>query len=217
MFPAYSYFRFARSCFWLIPSIIGAELISSVTNNFGRFCSEAKDKMPFSEASLTNTYAIPLTRSISYTRYYYISSFSLSDNIQKDPLLQVHSSLLSNGIPAIWKLGEYTPESLNSTPLGRPTRLFASTKNNGSSPSSSKRVGTPGKRRTSRRLTQKRESQVEASPVIETLEIPDETRIYTRELWIFEFNGFVFNKCDDYPGLARLTGILFGSLIVFRA
>jgi hypothetical protein len=161
--------------------------------------------MSFTERCQTNTHQINLPNPISWTRYYYISSFSLSKNPQEDPLLKVYSSLLLAGIPALWKLAEYTHLSANT---GRPTRLFSSNNNITNSPGNSL---TPGKRRTSSRLNQKRKSQVGecSSPTIsEHVDIPDEKRIYCRELWIFEYGNIPLKKCS-FPGLARMQGTRF--------
>jgi hypothetical protein len=154
----------------------------------------------FSESCLTNTFQIELQKTITWTRFYYISSFSVDKNTnQKDPFLDIYSSLLQASIPAVWKLAEYT----SSDQTGRPTRLFSTIKQ------SPKRGNqSDGKRRTSTRLNEKkRMSQGIISLDGEVYdEVPDAKRLYCRELWAFDFGATSFKKCD-YPGLLRLQGI----------
>lgn len=142
--------------------------------------------------------------SVSWSRYYFVSAFEV-DGGGKDPLLQLYSALLEAGIPALWKLAEYSILEPSGLPLGRPTRLFSDTGTAGKS-ASSKRAA-PAKRRTSSRLNQKRINAelATADPTLGDIQ-PDEKRLHCRELWVFELNDRSLKK-GDFPNFSRMQGI----------
>ncbi|KAJ3225557.1 Mediator of RNA polymerase II transcription subunit 13-like [Clydaea vesicula] len=179
----------------------------------------------FSDSSLTNSFVISNVKSVVWKRYFYISKFELtseenipSNNINvKDPLLSTYLDLLEDGIPCLWKLGEYeTGTSKN----GKPTKLFSNLKNSKlrrknslhnisaddessntkSVPNHEEKIKPSSKRRSSheeKRYTSKRKKTnalktLSSNKSEDNISVIDGTLQYCRELWVFTYGNIKF-------------------------